>query len=304
MIYTILYKRFCRISSDKGLNPIVTLLLYSLLFFVGIKIIYTYIMFPDYVISLCGVSIVFYFSTAKRNDFLRQFFSDGKLKQFRLLENLLIILPFLIVLAISRSFILLCLCFMSSVFISSLKTTISNTISLPTPFYKFPFEFARGIRRFGFFILLLYFLNYFAIEVGNINLSVFFMLACYLAVGLIYTVIEPIYYVWIYNYTAKEFLIYKSKIIFRYSAILGIPFIVVSFIWFPEKPLLYVWILILGFLYIIGFMLAKYSSYPFELSVNSSIILAVSILFPPLLIITLPVFYLKAVKNLSEYLYD
>jgi hypothetical protein len=70
----------------------------------------------------------------------------------------------------------------------------------------------------------------------------------------------------------------------------------------------YFWVipilLFLGTAYVTVFMLAKYGSYPYEMSITDGLILSVSILFPPLLLITIPFFYHRSLKTLNPLLRD
>jgi hypothetical protein len=99
-----------------------------------------------------------------------------------------------------------------------------------------------------------------------------------------------------------RFLISKTNTAFLYSTILTIPAAVVLVIFFPGESLVISGFLLLGYIYLATVILAKYSSFPNQISLPQFVMLGLSVWFPPLLIAVIPFFYMQSVKRLKEIL--
>ena len=66
------------------------------------------------------------------------------------------------------------------------------------------------------------------------------------------------------------------------------------------------WILLLlvftGISFLIVIILAKYAAFPNEIQLPQAIVLAACVWFPPLLLLTIPYFYIHAVQRLNRLL--
>jgi hypothetical protein len=60
--------------------------------------------------------------------------------------------------------------------------------------------------------------------------------------------------------------------------------------------------LLLGYVYLVTIILAKYSGYPNEMNLLQGILIGISLLFPPILIGIIPFFYLQSIKRLNDIL--
>lgn len=97
--------------------------------------------------ALLALSGVTTFSETRRRDFLKSVFSAADYRLVRLLENALLVIPFVVMLSIKGdTWIALALlgAAMASVF-WPMKGW--NLTALPTPFSKKPFEYAVGFRK-------------------------------------------------------------------------------------------------------------------------------------------------------------
>jgi len=177
-------------------------------------------------------------------------------------------------------------------------------VTFPTPFSKKPFEFTVGFRKTFYVFPIAYFLTYISVSLGNFNLGVFSMLLVGITCFSYYSKIENEYFVWNYNLSSKEFLLEKTKTCLIYFSLLSVPIIVtlaVSF--FNEIDILIVFFL-LSYAYLTTIIFAKYSSFPNEMNISQGILIALSFMFPPILVIFIPLFYSQSIKKLNAILND
>jgi len=153
--------------------------------------------------------------------------------------------------------------------LSLLSSRLSANKVLPTPFKKLPFEPIVGFRKTFLVLLGILFLIIKAIQVGNYNLGIVSYGATFLTMMSYYSKPEPKFFVWIFDRTSKIFL--RSKLFQCLFAAASIIF-------------------------------AKYSAYPSEMSILEGLLYAVGLSFPPLLLIIIPIFYKKSLRNLNPIL--
>lgn len=287
------------------MHPLVSSL-FLIAAFLGLSyLIFQRVKFSQYLYSLIGIIVVGTISTSrKRIEFIQQVFKTKALFKIRMLENGSLALPFSCVLFYKGELLLALLLMLAALTLVLVPANVKLNKTIPSPFSRFPFEFTRGFRRFFLLNIVAYVLTYFAIESRNFNLTAFFLLVSFLISATYYSVAEPLYYLWIYQHNPKLLVRHKLLIIFTYSMIPVIPIATSMIIFFP----LYYWatllLLLIGIIYVTLFMFAKYANYPFEMSITDGFIVAASILFPPLSLITIPIFYSRSVKTLNKILSD
>ena len=177
-------------------------------------------------------------------------------------------------------------------------------VTIPTPFSKNPFEFTVGFRKTFYVFPIAYFLTYISVTVGNFNLGVFSMLLIGITCFSYYSKTENEYFVWNYKLSSKEFLIEKTKTCLIYFTTLSLPVIIaLSISFFREIDILIIFIL-LCYAYLTAIVLAKYSSFPNEMNMSQGILIAISFMFPPILLVFIPIFYSQSVKKLNTVLND
>jgi hypothetical protein len=175
---------------------------------------------------------------------------------------------------------------------------------IPTPFGKKPFEFTAGFRKSFYVFPIAYFLTYISVSVGNFNLGIFSMLLIGIICFSYYSKIENDYFVWNYNLSPKEFLIEKTKTCFLFFTLLSLPIIItLSISFFREIDVLIVFLL-LCYSYLTTIIFAKYSSFPDEMNISNGILIGLSLVFPPILILFIPLFYSQSIKKLNTILND
>lgn len=250
-----------------------------------------------------GIGLSVTLSTTKHTTFLRKCFPNSTFQKVRILENTFLILPFSIFLcykqlyieAISMHGIALVIAFFNNLGIKS--------IIIPTPFGKKPFEFTIGFRNTFWLFILAYGITCIAISVKNYNLGIFSMITVFLTCMSYYTKPEPIYYVWIHSVTPKEFLHTKIKTAIIYSSSIVLPITLALSLAFTIEMLQFTLLfMLIGLSFIALAILGKYHKYPSNIPVFQTLAMLVSFVFPPLLLLIIPLFYKKSIKNLNSIL--
>ena len=287
---------------DGGIHPFPAYLLLSVAF-IGFSIVLfqkTIFAVPVYV--LAALSFIANLSEIKRSDFLRLCFGDLRSKKIRLVENLIGILPFVVFLLFKKELIGISVLLVSAAIIAVLNISATVNFVIPTPFSKRPFEFIVGFRNTYYLIFIAYLLSGISVYAGNFNLGVFSLLLIYFLCLSFYTKPENEYYVWNYSSAPGEFLILKIKLAFLHSTILVIPVILLLGICFYTEILTLMTFWILGFAFLVFMILSKYSSYPRDPYIVQGILMALSLWFPPLLLVLIPYLFRRSEVSLGKIL--
>ena len=293
------YRILNRKMNDVGLSPILGYLL-TIIGFYGISIyLFSKTEFAEYFYGLISISFLPKLSEKKRNDFLKTAFSISNYSKLRIMENLIIVFPFLIFLLYQQSFLVTIILLFISPLMFILNFDNNFNFTIPTPFSKKPFEFPVGFRNTFFLFPFAYFLAYQSILADNFNLGIASMLLITVVVMSYYSKPENEYFIWSFNLTSKDFLIKKIMIGFLFFSFLILPVILSLIIFYPNETLTLLAFILLSYTYIITIILAKYSTYPNEINLPEGILLGISIIFPPLLLGIIPFFYTKSIKQLN-----
>lgn len=253
--------------------------------------------YAAYLYPLLALSMVFSLGESTRNEFLKATFTKADYRSIRLLENLLFLFPFLLYLLYEQQFLIAAVLFLIGMGFSFIQSGLSTSFVLPTPFYKYPFEFIVGFRQTFWVFILLYILAGIALSVGNFNLGVVSLVVVFFACWPFYGTAEPVYYVWIHAATPSAFIQQKMGIALLYSFLLSLPIALVLIIGYQEKLLYILLAMLMGMAFLLLNLLGKYAFYPTSLPILQGFLLAFCLLFPPLLLIMLPYLYRKAIKN-------
>jgi hypothetical protein len=258
--------------------------------------------FAHYAYMLISLGLTTKLSEIKRNDFLKSCFKNNRYKVLRITENLAAALPFILFLLYKQYFFdSAILCLLSLILaLTSFRTTVN--ISIPTPFYKKPFEFTVGFRNSLIVLMIPYILTIISISVQNFNLGIFALLLLFLLLIGFYTKPENEYFVWSFSMSPKKFLFEKLKTAIFYANILCLPIVIImGFFNFTNIHLIMLFYFI-GTVFLVTIIFAKYGSFPNEINIPEGLILVTCISFPPLLLIFAPYFYTKAIKKLERFL--
>ena len=297
-----------------GLNSCLVAVI-CLLLFVGISIGLFRITgkYASYWYILCSLYFTLPLGEIKRNDFLKSCFSQRDYVIVRLFENLMVSLPFVVFLlfrclssdsinALLQSSIAILLLVATSSILSLFNFKFTNNITVPTPFYKKPFEFIIGFRCSFMFYIIPYILAIIAIRVDNFNLGAFSLIFVFIVSAHYYLKPENEYFVWIHSFTPAGFLMEKIKTAILHSFFLGLPVLVLLSVFYFKHIGIILLFMLLGNLYMIVFITAKYSTYPNEINIIEGIILTGCLIMPPLLLVAIPYFARKSTNRLRRYL--
>lgn len=258
--------------------------------------------YAPYIYFFIPIPVWGWLTASKRNSFLKTSFTPKTYRSLRALENLTVAFPFAAFLAFKNHYLVgFSILFMGIIF-SFFQVKKQGNFTIPTPFYKYPFEFTAGFRRNFLFIISSWILTGIGIIVNNFNLSVFGLILIFLCGLSFYTLPENKFFIWIYSKNPNQFLFHKIKIAFWYILILSAPCLISLLIFFPEKCFIILAFQGIGFLIVCESLLGKYAVYPAELNLPQALAIAFSVLFPPLLVVLLPLFYWLSLKKLNPIL--
>lgn len=262
-------------------------------------------------IVFVGFSAVRPLSALARNDFFRGLYRGGKYQEIRLVENALVLFPFVLFLLIECILLRSLSCgagalVLGLVGISGAWWTDRPRFArgLPTPFSARPFEYAVGFRRFWWVLLIAVFLMGQGIYVDNFELSAFALGVVALIGMQIVQEPEPGFYVWIYATPAKDFLHRKLRLTARHQMLLVAPFLLTVLVVFPERWAVALFVVVLGAACQVFGLLMKYSNFPHRLNVGHGFIMALGLVVFPTLFILIPLYYQRALARLAILLPD
>ena len=249
------------------------------------------------------VSIAVYYlvqlGKKSRVDYLKSIFKRRDILRIRMIENLIIQLPFLLFLIYQKHFIF-SLVLMSIAFTLALfNFNIPTNRIIPTPFKKFPFEFIRGFRKFYWIIIIALFLLAKAIQVDNYNLGLFaFGVVPLLGISFVFEP-ENQYFVWLYKSNPKGFLWHKMVLGIKCISILITPFLIILVLVYPEKFMISLGVQLVAYLLLMASIIVKYSAFPNDIGLPQAVLCGLMLMFPPAALIILPLFYKKAKAQLE-----
>jgi hypothetical protein len=287
---------------DFGLNALLAYLLITVAFIALSIYLFYKTTYAQYIYPLIAVLFLMGISEKTRNEFLKNTFSKVDFLQIRMLENLFVVIPFCCFLAIKGIYMLAVLLFISALLFGLISVKTSNDLSIPTPFSRYPFEFTVGFRKSFPIIAIAYFLTVMAIIVGNFNLGLFSLILVPIVCLSFYSIPENEFFVWVHDSSPHQFLKNKMMVALLYTTILCLPIVIALCFYAPNKIHLVILIFGLGLLYVTLVLLAKYVAFPKEINLPQGFLIALSIFFPPFLLVLLPYYYLKSKHNLKVYL--
>lgn len=258
--------------------------------------------FAGYLYILIALGLLSKLTDKKRNDFLKTCYTIKDYLKLRVLENLMVVLPFALFLVYQKSFPFIAILLVLAALSAFVSFSTNFNFTIPTPFYTKPFEFTVGFRNTFYFFPTAYFLTYISITIGNFNLGIFSMLLVFLVSLSYYSKLENEYYIWTFNLSPKAFLAEKIKTGLLYATLSSLPIWIPLSLYFSAELETLLTFLILGYAYLITIIFAKYSVYPNEMNIPQGLLIAVSLIFPPILIGIIPYFYHQSNKRLNAKL--
>lgn len=285
-----------------GINAGAVYLLSAVLFFGGSAIVYEKTNHANWLVFLTAISSVTHLSTKRRTDFLKLTFGDARAKWVRIIENSILSIPFVVVLLIHGEWLFAIACILTLAALSLLQNRSINSWVLPTPFSKKPFEFSTGFRRSFILLIAVYVLVTIAIINAYFTFSAAALILIFLIMMSYYNVPEAEYIVWSHALNARAFLWMKLRLAAFASFVLVLPITIAIIFSFPSEWKWIVIFVLLGYAYLFTLVVAKYSSYPQELNISQGILIAISLTFPPFLLLLFPYFFKRSTQQLTQYL--
>jgi len=296
------YRMINRRFAGSGMPPLLGYLLGSTFFIGGSAFIFNKTEYAGYLYVLIAYVVLLQLSDVRRNEFLKTCFDSAGYRLLRVIENLIVALPFSLFLAF-KSLLIPCLIVLALAFqMAFIKIKRIYSLVLPTPFSRQPYEFAVGFRNGWYLIALAYLLTVISVIVGNFNLGAFALIFIFLLSLSFYGQPEHEYLVWINSLTPGKFLLKKIQIASLHSSILSIPVLLLLLLFFYESWLPLLIIQGVGYLALTTMILARYSAFPDPINLPQGIMLALAIQLPVLLVIVIPYFYLQSLKKLNRVL--
>lgn len=285
-----------------GLHPILGYILGIALFVGASVLVFVRTDYAVYIYMAVALSSVAKLSEPQRNDFLKIGFTDVLYLQLRIIENSLIALPFILFLAYKLLWLYALGLGLSAILMARFNFSTQISTTMPTPFYKYPYEFVVGFRQTFYIIGLAYFLTIMALVVGNFNLGVSAQVLVFLVCLSYYANPEAVFYVWSYSLSPQQFLRHKFIVAMAYATLLTSPIIIALLICYPQYWYIMCAFQVLGYLAILAMLLAKYAAFPNEINLPQSVLLALGLMMPPALIVIMIIFYRQSINRLSVYL--
>lgn len=282
-----------------------------LLFSLCIRIISTYEISALILSLVLPVTIQF-----NRKDllFIRTSFANANILLF--IEYIFITLPILIItLLFAKHFIVFAFCIIiiflvSNIFIIRIKEKRQKQIfnwhkHLISPNF---FEWLSGLRKNPLFFIIYFIgllLSFFPF------VSVITMIICAFILSSFFLEPEPLSYILSYEIGEKKFIHYKiGRNLYKYLILMS-PLFILGLLFNPGQYIMLCMVLLSCVIGFVAIIVSKYATYiPNHTSVGFNLIstlILTSIIFFPLMIITIPILlinYLGAIENLKKYLDD
>jgi len=292
-------KRLHRTIGDWGVNPWLVYLGAPLLFVVGSVALFSRTAYASWIYT--GIAAVALFQTcgSTRLRFFQQVFGQATYRRIRLIEHILVIASFALFLLYRGEVWFVLGLFVMALAALPFHTGIAGIFALPTPFSKHPFEFAVGFRNSVWVVSIAYSLLIIGIYVGNGYLSMATLGLVILVCANYYTWSEPTLYVWVHRLTPQSFLWMKVRTAVRQLTMVLLPMAAAVGFFFPEEWVRVVAISLTGYGFLALTVIAKYAAFPRGVSIPQGFFMLLSLVFPPLLLISIPYFFRRAKNNIS-----
>lgn len=287
---------------EMGIHPLMALIIALIGFSAGTYFIYSKTTYASWVILLVAFLVISKASAAQRVNHLKTIFNLKDFRRIRLIENLILSTPFLVILGINLDLSAFLSLLLLAVLLTLYKSKRSTSFTIPTPFSKQPFEFTSGFRKTILAFMAIYILLGIAITVKNFNLGIFCLLATYFTCLSYYGEPEDRLFVWIFNQKPKGFIYQKIKTSLLFSFLISLPILVTLLVIRPDQYFVISTFTLVGLFAITTMVIVKYAAFPNKMSIPQGIIFSLGVCFPPLLLAIIPYFYSQAKSNLKNIL--
>ncbi|NRB65082.1 MAG: hypothetical protein HRU40_19035 [Saprospiraceae bacterium] len=296
------FLRLKRWLTHIGLNPYAGLVIGLIIYVIISEYLFYSTAYANLIYTLLAFSLLIQLSNAQRNDQLKNIFLPRQYRLLRLAENVIVAFPFILYLTFKIELVAALVVLIFSTILVFYSSKIYWKKVVPTPFRKYPYEGIIGFRKNIITIAFAYFILSKGIQVDNYNLGLSGLILTTLICMSFYLKPEPIFYVWIHTKQTNRFLIRKAINALLYLSILyALPFTALV-IAFPDKWTISVLIYLVSCIWMGNTILAKYSAFPNEIHLPQAILFSLSIIFPPMILVTFWLFYVQSLKKLKPIL--
>lgn len=261
--------------------------------------------YPDsvpYVVMFIQLSLCLPLSNPERNNFLAGLFKPMAYRQVRILENLSVAVPFVLLCVLQGLYIFA----LTSLFICLLLATASFRIAvhrtLPAPFKRHPYEGQQFFRRFWWLLALLYLIAFMGVVSSNFNLGIFTIIVILFSYMSTIDHKEPEYYIWVYAKTPRTFIWQKIRRLYAQLTVLSAPIYIGLLVRFAGLFHITLLVWLSSALLLALSTVAVYSSYPRPISLPMGLLIGFCFIFPPLGLFVFPMLYKQACTNLKNIL--
>lgn len=245
--------------------------------------------------------------TPKKKEREWLFFCEKK-ESYLLLVNTLIALPFIlyffyinyyysIILAVPLTFLM-------SFYTFNFSLSILEKVNLS--FLMKDFEFIEGIRRYWYIHLITATISIIGFFIDNYSLAMIGYLGFIITFGFYYQKVEPVYWIWIFKQTSKEFINLKITSLLKKTLLLSLVFFIVYI--FFTKNIDIIFMISASCLGVVNCMLSKYAYlknlFSIQISLTISIFMIIIIPLNPLFLIIGLIYFSflkkKAINNITQ----
>ncbi len=283
------------------MNPVLGVVLFSIAFILFSFMLFYKMEISAYVYTGIAVVSIFSINSSQRLGFLKEI-CGHTLWKIRLLENIAVAIPFCLFLLYQTAYVFSLVIFLFSIILAFTPIMRQHSVRLPTPYFHRPFEFIIGFRKYLLLVLFSLFLMLMAYKSDNMNLGLFSIVIHFGIILSYLGFLEPSNYITIYNKSSKGFLIEKIKTTILYTSVSIFPTAVIQLITFPTSAIPLLFIILIGLLILIYFLICKYSNYPDVMSLPHTILFITSIFLPILLFYTVPLYWKKSRQKINHLL--
>lgn len=261
---TLRLKQFLRFFSFNGMHPAIGLPISTCIFVFISAMVYYKAPYAEWVYLLMAVGSVTELQNVKTNSFLQQMVERKTLFRIKLAENLLVLIPLVVVMCYYHSWWQLAIAILFTILYSNWNKKLPRpkVRSLPVPFKGHAYEANFGFRTM-FPAYLLYIV---LLIVGSLVQNVYVLLVPFflqvLFVQLSYGEVEGPQYIWMHRMSATTFLKKKFITLLSNYGIIFTPFLLFGLIAYTNEWPLLLLCFMAGLIAVTGGMLIKYQFYP------------------------------------------
>lgn len=295
--FSLQYKMICRKLKSAGINPLFAILIGVVGFVLISDYIFQKTSFANYWVLLVAFGNLLKLTNKNLTELFRITFGNWRTIIVRIIENLVISLPFIVLLVLHNLFLESAILLVVVLILAIQSFQIGLNFVIPTPFSKNPFEFTVGFRKRFLLFPLAFVITLISINVRNMPHSVFSLLLVFLISISFYLSPEKEYFVSTFSESPKSFLYRKIRQATLNNLILTLPILIILLSVYPKNvDVILLWYFF-GIVFLWVIVLAKYSVYPENINLQEEILIVICIYAPPALIAVIPFFYNRAKKN-------